>query len=344
MKLFTMEMRRFWTRRATLAFAGAGIVFLIATLAVLAANTHAPTAAELAEAQQTAIQNQQQVEVEHDRCVQYQQDPEGFAKEHGEPSYPEEFVDEYTGDCDDDYDPSFIEASDYLVGVLSFASETQNQIAFLGIVFIVCGLLIAGSFIGAEWTSGGMTNLLLWQPRRMRLFTAKLSAAVVGVVCLTIAYSLIHLTALWGLASVKGQVGDLNGTWWSQNLEFAGRLLAIVVLVTICAVALAMLGRRTVAAIGTVIGYGVAIEYGIRTLAEGVTINVELGLLSTYLQAWFTDGVYVSTTFYYPSAVGYEDGLAHIFISPWTGGGVLLAVTAALTVLAAFSFHRRDTT
>ena len=40
--------------------------------------------------------------------------------------------------------------------------------------------MIGASFVGAEWNSGGMMNLLLWRPQRLKVLSTKLAALLAG--------------------------------------------------------------------------------------------------------------------------------------------------------------------
>lgn len=165
------------------------------------------------------------------------------------------------------------------------------------------------------------------------MFAAKLGAAAVGVVSLAVAYSLVHLSALWVLASTRGEVGDLTPDWWAYNLGLAGRLLMLVFLTTVCAGSLTMIGRRTVAAIGIAIGYGIVVEFGLRFLLSSVNIDTSMFTLSTYVGALFGSGFIA------------DDSLTSsgLVMAGWTGGVVLVGVTAALVALSGYVFRRRDT-
>ncbi|MGH8877484.1 MAG: ABC transporter permease subunit [Stackebrandtia sp.] len=324
MKLLSVELRRFASRRANVLFAALGLLFLAGALVVLGFNSHSPTASELATAQQEAEEQREQVREDRDRCEN------------------EDTYSDYRGaiDCDEMYNPSQVQASDFLDGVVSFADEAEGQIVFLGIVFVVCALLMSGSFVGAEWSSGGMTNLLLWNPRRLPVFAAKLTAAMVSIVGLTLAAAVLHLGGLYVIALTNGDVGTVDADWWEYNGTIALRFLVMVAVAVIWGVSLSMIGRRTVVAIGSVLAYLVVFEFGLRALMDTVqAFTVDYVLLSTYAAAWFIGSVPIHARTMYD---GYNDQPDIIY--RWEGGGVILAVTAILLAGSAVLFSRRDTT
>ena len=334
MKLLAVELRRFFSRRATRWFTAAGAAALLGVLTIVMVNSHSPSPEEWRLAAEAADRDRAANRAELSDCRDYW-------RLHPETVAP--YDTPHPRDCLAAYDPSTIRDSDYLIGVLNLTDELPGQLAVLFLVFSLCGLLITGSFIGAEWSSGGMANLLLWCPNRGRVFAAKLVAAVIGVLTLTIGYGIIHVGALWGLAAVRGHVGTPTEEWWWQNLELAGRVLFIVMLVVCCAAALAMLGRRTVTAVGAVIGYGLVVEYGFRAVGEAVDVTGEMFTLSTYLNAWFDDGMVLHPRYSINHALDrFGDPPDAIVISDWAGGAVLSAVTVLLVAVALVVFRKRD--
>ncbi|MGH8793026.1 MAG: ABC transporter permease subunit [Stackebrandtia sp.] len=354
MRLYGIELRRFLSRRANIVLAGVGIAFLVAVLAVLVASTHTPSDTELADAHAQAELARDQIAEDRALCQLYHDDPAAFQAEVSRMSDAEraeryyiEYPEEFPQDCEGEFDPSQINVSDYMQGVLVFEDEAEDQIIFLGVIFALCGLLMASSFVGAEWTSGGMTNLLLWQPRRQPVFFSKFGAALTCVLGVAMLYSVVHMGALLLISAVRGEVGTLDGAWWGDQTEMVLRLLAIVVVAVAFGMGLAMIGRRTVAAIGAVIAYAALFEFGARLLLDSVDVAIDIALLSTYMVAWMNDGIYVTSnglsSYAYEDYGYYSDYVGfNLYISDWAGGAVLLAVTAALVAGASTLFAKRD--
>jgi hypothetical protein len=62
-----------------------------------------------------------------------------------------------------------------------FADRAKDLLVSAAFIFMLLGLVIGASFIGAEWQSGTFASLLTWEPRRQRVLVAKLLASVIGV-------------------------------------------------------------------------------------------------------------------------------------------------------------------
>ncbi len=135
-------------------------------------------------------------------------------------------------------------------------AEQQNDSGVAVASFLAILLLLAGTtFTGHDWNSGSVSNQLLFEPRRARVWTAKAlvvtGAALLAAVAVTTAY-----WAVLGLvASSRGTLADgdllaaLQMGWRAAGVAAAASLLGFV---------LTMLFRSTVATIGILLGASVA--------------------------------------------------------------------------------------
>jgi ABC-type transport system involved in multi-copper enzyme maturation permease subunit len=74
-------------------------------------------------------------------------------------------------------------------------------------------VLVGASFVGAEWTSGAMTTLLTWEPRRGRILAAKVVAASVVTAIATLAVLLIVAEVLLPSGLTVGTTVGYSGQW-----------------------------------------------------------------------------------------------------------------------------------
>lgn len=134
----------------------------------------------------------------------------------------------------------------------------------VGVQLLIVAWLIAASFIGAEWHSGTMTTLLTWEPRRGRVFAAKLCACLLVVFVGTILLELLLGAALLPAAVVRGTTAGADGAWLAE----AGRLLlragAACSFGAALGFGLAAIGRNTAASLGAGFVYLIVIESLIR--------------------------------------------------------------------------------
>ena len=57
-----------------------------------------------------------------------------------------------------------------------FADHPRDMLTAAAYIFMAVGLVLAASFVGAEWQAGTFASMLTWEPRRQRVLAAKLVA------------------------------------------------------------------------------------------------------------------------------------------------------------------------
>ncbi|GGJ90939.1 hypothetical protein GCM10010123_21010 [Pilimelia anulata] len=178
-------------------------------------------------------------------------------------------------------------AEGYLPYQLVFAREISAFMLLFTALLALLAVLLAASFIGAEWHSGGLANLLLWRPQRGRVLAAKLTVALAGTLVVGAVAAVLWVGAVWVLARYDGSLaGTTPGVLRSVGLD-AARAVGLALFAAAFAFCLASVGRHTAAAFGAVLAVGLVSEVGVR-FAVGV-LRVPFPdryLLSTYADAW----------------------------------------------------------
>lgn len=150
---------------------------------------------------------------------------------------------------------------------LSLASERDGG-SGMGVVAVLTALLLlaATTFVGHDWNSGSMSNQLLFEARRGRIWAAK-AAAVTGVALgLAAVVSTAYWLGLWAVMQARDLPvleGSLADSLW-YGLRGAGFAAAAA----LGGYALTMLCRSTVATVGVL--FGVAVAGGIIISALGI--------------------------------------------------------------------------
>jgi ABC-2 type transport system permease protein len=115
----------------------------------------------------------------------------------------------------------------------------------------LAALMIAGSFIGAEYSSGSIGNWLSFLPRRGRVLVSKLlTVTVFSALASAVATGLALLAALVLARRYDLAVGSLG-----DELGMLGRGVLVAVALAVVGFCLGMIGRHTAAAIGGLLGY-----------------------------------------------------------------------------------------
>lgn len=214
------------------------------------------------------------------------------------------------------------------------ATQLPNAVGGVLVGVGLLGVVVGASAIGAEWSAGTYAGLLAWEPRRVRVLTAKLLAilAVLGVVGV-VALGLETLLG-WVVAATRGTTAGTTGAVVSEVLLRCGRGLGLVALLSVAAASVAGLLRSTAGALGVAAAYLVGGELVLRGLRPGW----ERWLLTSNAGAIVTGRVQVvgrrfrtgMTTLYTLHA-----GRAAVYL----GLGVVVLVAVSAVVL-----RRRDVT
>ena len=134
------------------------------------------------------------------------------------------------------------------------------------VALVVVGLLVivGSTFAGAEWTSGSMTNQLLFEPRRSRVWLAKAGAVTIG--CGLIA--LVALGGYWLSLGVIAQARDIAipSNDVTKVLWHLLRAVALAMGAGLGAFALTMIFRHTVATLALLFVYAVGGEVALSLL------------------------------------------------------------------------------
>lgn len=146
------------------------------------------------------------------------------------------------------------------------SNGTGDSVFLATAFFLLVGAIIGGaSFVGAEWRTKTVATVLTWEPRRVRLLSARLlAAAVVAFVVAVVLHGLV-VAALLPTALVKGTTAGADATWLRGAVGAALRISAVAAGAAVVSGGLASIGRNTAAGIGLCFGYALVAE---RLLAQ----------------------------------------------------------------------------
>ena len=144
--------------------------------------------------------------------------------------------------------------------------------AMLGALLV----LVGATFVGADYSSGSLSNQLLFRPRRWQVWLAKSAAlAVAGVVAAIVLIGSANLV-IWGFAEAWDRPVDAETV---ENIVLAvGRSAFLCGMLAVVGFAIALITRHTAAALGLIALYGIAGE----TVARLVWPGSERWLLSNH--------------------------------------------------------------
>jgi len=228
-RLLGAEISRLLSRRFTVIASIAVLLALSAFQLAVNDEISPPSAEQLAAAQQ-AYEEERQEWVEHHE--EYEQE----CQEAGEPPencvYEEPTLDNYTGTAAfDEIATISLQVSIYLVALAA--------------------LMVAGSFIGAEYSTGSIANWLSFIPRRGPVFLSKL----ITVATLSALASALSAALMIGIAVGLARWYDVPVVKLAETIAMGGRGILVAVALAVMGFCIGLIGRHTAAAIGVLLGY-----------------------------------------------------------------------------------------
>ena len=321
--LLLVELTRLRWRRAVVVLLVACLLVPIAIWLGAAWNTRPFSDADVAEAERLAQveADQPYIREEIERC---EADP-GM--------YGSALVGD---DCREMITPT---AENYLYRqTLDVGSVLDNEATAVVSLLAVVLLVLGTTFVGHDWNTGSISNQLLFEPRRQRVWAAKglavlLVGLVAGAVALLVFWSAVGvLVAQRDIAVDPGQWADVRNT--------SARGVLLIALSGFLGYALTMLLRSTVATLG--IGLGVAAAGSIAVLAtfgEGA----QRWLLPTNAYAVLENGYeYYAWSPACEVMVRGDANPCAETISLGAGATYLAVVLAVVVAASVMSFRRRD--
>lgn len=338
MNLVRAELRRLFKRRLTRYTLLLLVLGLIAIAGSFSLASQRVGAEQLAAAQAEATQQEelarQQAEVERQECERAKQDVTD------EDRFGRGFdCAQITGPPPGTFEPGW-----YLPYQFDFRAEFSVFIAVFAGVLALFAFIVGASYVGAEWSSGGMMNLLLWRPKRLTVMFTKLGVLLGSIGAIGLVLGAAWTATFWLIGRYDGQLGKLTaGAWQSFALDGA-RGLGLVLAVAAVAFALASAGRHTAMALGAAVAVGVVSEIGIRIVVA--ILGVSFGdryVLSTYAVSWFQKQyeLYDWTSCEFVAGACEPKSL----IVTWQESALVFGVGTALVLAAAtWLMRRRDIT
>ena len=328
MSLYTAETRRLTKRRFTRFFLIGVVVLLGAIAAGMFISNQKNTPAVVAEAQAKADREYQQA------VAQAETDRKACEAQPG-------------SDCTQMWQPTRedFQAEWYMPPTFDFRKNFGDMVTTLAAILAMAAFVIGASFVGAEWSSGGMMNLLLWRPQRLKVLNTKLAALLAVLTGVT-----VLLSALWTgifalIANLRGTLDGMTSGAWQSYLIMEVRGLVIVLAAGALGFGLASIGRHTAVAMGVAIGVVVVLQAGLGTvLAMAQVKYIEMYLAPTWITAWMNKSVELVD--YDAPCVGAGNACEQPTLTlTWQMAGVGLVAALVLVVgTAMWTLRKRDIT
>ena len=335
MSLYKAETRRLVKRRATKLFVFCGLLVLATVAAGVFVTNQKAGPETVARAKAEAQANYQQAVEDTNRAIGECQAAQGTAK-----------AGDYPPNCDitaptpSDFNPDW-----YMPATFDFRNRFPSMVATFAGVLALVAFIIGASFVGAEWSSGGMMNLLLWRPRRRQVLGTKLAVLLAGTTVLTAALGVIWTAAFYVIAMARGSTAKMTSGAWQSLALMEARALVLVLVAGALGFGLASIGRHTATALGVAIGVIVVLQFGVGAVLGLANAKYpELYLAPFWIIAWMYKQ-YVAED-YHSCAVSLTGGCQpETFTITWQmAGGALTLLFALVVGVAMWTMSKRDIT
>jgi ABC-2 type transport system permease protein len=285
MSLYKAETRRLLKRRFVRYLVIGAVVILGAVAAGMFFTNHHVGPAQVAQAQRQAEQEyQEQLKIAGQERARCEQEKAAGTEDQGR--WPANCAEIYVPQRED------FSAEWNMPATFEFRKEFGNMVTTFAAILALAAFVIGASFIGAEWNSGGMMNLLLWRPQRIKVLVTKLAALLAGITALSVLVGAAWTGVFWLIASLRGTTEKMtSGAWQSFGLTGL-RAFALILAAGVLGFGLASLGRHTAVALGVAVGVGVVAQFGIGIVLGLADVKfAEAWLLPTYALAWMSKKV-----------------------------------------------------
>jgi hypothetical protein len=315
--LLRVELTRIWWRRAVRILLLLAILLPLAVFVLRVYDTRTTTIEDL------AAQNGDYIYSEVEQC------------ERRPGQYGAQGADDVRAACED------VVAGWYGNSPLDLVDEREQGGGIAAIVLMAMVLLLAGTtFAGHDWNTGSMSNQLLFEPRRTRVWLAK--ALAVGLVsgCLALAVLVAFWTGLYGVASVR----DLPIQDHALSAAYKQAVLgaAFAAGAGLFGYALTMLLRSTVGTLGFLFAVGffcVVVVAGVLGLEGSTERFMPWGNFYAYAVGTYEYYDYGSCSFERADVGGCDSQQ----VIDRSGAVIYFLIISAVTLVPSlFSFRERD--
>lgn len=316
-RLVLVELTRLRWRRAVQWLLLAAVVLTVVIGAVAAWSTRPPSDEEIRRLDRIVAREADQPYVQQDlrRC---EQRPRQYGLEATDP-------DTVRMACED----LVLPRREWFGGrpELALGREVGQSGFAVSLVLTGIALLVGTTFVGHDWATGSVTNQVLVEPRRLRLWAAK----AVAVVLATAVATALLLLAFWsGLAAVAA-ARDLavSGSAVDALVAQSWRTVLLAAGAAFGGCAVATLLRSTVATLGVVIVGAVVLPVALVLVLGGedvLALTPPGNVVAVLVDGWTT----------------YDDRGRPQVRSAGAGGLYLLLLLAAAALASAVSFRRGD--
>lgn len=317
-RLTMVELHRLWARKVVWVTLLAAVAIVLVTLFGVYSQ-----ARQIDEARAGANASYEQMVEENERAVeQCTQEEARERRRTGDPAV--DFG------CEQMQPPSIED----MYGQMPPLTE-QYEGLLVGLVypFAFLALAMGSTAVAAEFAHRTMGTLLTFEPRRTRVFLAKLLAPTLAAVPMTVAGLLLVLLGVPAVFRWFGIDDSMSGEDWTSLLWTAARVVVVAALAGALGAAAAFLVRHSGVVIGVLVGYLVLAEGFI----SGMFSGLQPYLLGRNIEAFVRDGARWED---WSTCTGFGECIPTVHTISLTHGAVELLVVVGVVALLGWARFR----
>ncbi|NNF53523.1 MAG: ABC transporter permease subunit [Acidimicrobiales bacterium] len=228
---------------------------------------------------------------------------------------------------DDDNTPNLVQ--DIAGGV-----ELESYFVPIAVLLPLMAFVIGSSYFGADVKTGMIEQILTWEPRRLRLLSARLVSAVVGVAILAAILAVIYVGLTFVLAGLVGTTDGTNGEFWGNVVKAIGRLAVAGGLFCAFGLGVTVITNNSLASIVGFFIYWFIIENLIGLFLRKVSVYAPITNATAFANRSDVERIEGSA---------FQEEVDLVVSHGWRAAGLILAGWSLLSiVVGAFMFNRRD--
>jgi len=234
----------------------------------------------------------------------------------------------------------WFQAEQFMPPTFNFRNDAEDFVVTWAILLAMFSFIIGASFVGAEWRSGAMMNLLTWRPQRLQVLGTKLMALLASLAAFSVVSFGLWTAAMVGIASAHGTMEKMtNGAWQSYGLTGL-RGLGMILAFGAVGFGLASIGRHIGLALGMALGVIILGQFGLMAVLFMAQVPYpEMYLIPSHLQAWMEKRVEIYDPF---TVVAPNQEPPLRILSFGDSGSIGLAVVAVVLAVAFYTMRKRD--
>ncbi len=136
---------------------------------------------------------------------------------------------------------------------LHISATFSKALKIIGAPMVFLSILLASSFLAADFGTSIGTQLM-FEPRRRLTYLTKTLAVMIGAALITLALAVFAFALQYIGSATRGITTGMDGHWFGLRLADTGRIMLAAAIAAPLGLAVAALTKRTVAAVGMFFG------------------------------------------------------------------------------------------